>query len=376
MNKRDDGVKSQLNERLVIDDFFQHVEDMTPKVVVIGGMAKAGTTLPLTLLDSHPELVVYSEELRFFHCGCDENDGEAAERFLSNQNTKRFTLDQHDFGVDNYKAHAGTGFGKVDYSDFNFALFEKLIRQSFDYFPQPRRRFHAVVAAYLVAQGRSLTDRSVTFVCKAPHNELYAQKWVDMLGESGKYVICVRDPLEHFLSRMTVRSMGGFNYDCYNHINEVKYRLKLLNVLPKAALCILDYDDLITDTSVVMEKLASFLGITYNENLLCPTKNGVPWGGNSSRGIVGNKVFKNPKIAREKLPASVVRAIEVGLYHFMMERGYAVSKKATISERLTSAIILVYKSNVITLLKLTWFGKMICQLKKFGRKYLIRKNDI
>ena len=30
--------------------------------VVISGMAKTGTTLPLTILDSHPELLVFPEE--------------------------------------------------------------------------------------------------------------------------------------------------------------------------------------------------------------------------------------------------------------------------------------------------------------------------
>jgi len=37
------------------------------KVVVFGGLAKTGTTLPLTLLDGHTQLTVFPEELRFFH---------------------------------------------------------------------------------------------------------------------------------------------------------------------------------------------------------------------------------------------------------------------------------------------------------------------
>ena len=41
------------------------------KATIIGGMAKTGTTLPLTLLDGHPDLVVFPEEFRFFHMKAD-----------------------------------------------------------------------------------------------------------------------------------------------------------------------------------------------------------------------------------------------------------------------------------------------------------------
>jgi|GEM_PF-4554695 len=349
-----------------LENFYQTVQAIDPKVIVIGGYAKTGTTLPLTLLDSHPELVVFPEELRFFHVGCEFSDNGAADRFFKNANTQRLSMGKHDFGYSNYKEHSGTGFGKIDYSAIDFDLFESLVRYCFKRANNAREKFFSIAAAYISASGRNVPDK-FTFVCKAPHNELYPQKWVSMLGDAGKYIICTRDPVEHYFSLGNVSKLyEKKNAGVYEYINVIRRRLRLWDNFPENQLFVLDYDSLVSSPRDTISKVAEFIGISFDECLLRPTKNGVEWSGNSSRGIASSTVFQNPHVARTKLPARDVRRIEVGLYEFMQKQGYEVGPPPSSSEMIIEKSWLGIKS----------LGSAIDSIPKkikFYRRRLLRK---
>lgn len=310
------------------------------KVTVIGGMAKTGTTLPLTLLDGHPDLVTFPEELRFFHMKADRwNANHAARKLLDNYNTRRLALGKTDYSLTDYTSHGGTGFGSVDYSMFDWDLFERLVVDGFAAHSTPLSRFRVVIGAYLLGMGRGLPDGPIHFVCKAPHNERFARKWRRMLGTRAQFIQCTRDPMEHYLSLLNVARM-------YDRIPQtagafartVRKRLRLWKVYPEDKLFVLDYDRLTADTDGVMRDVADFMGVPFNESMLKPTKNGLPWMGNSSRGLVKDRVFQNKAVAREQLSAEDRRTIERRLHRFMARMGYAVSSPVGAVEETRDAL--------------------------------------
>ena len=107
--------------------------------VVLMGMAKSGTTLPLTLLDSHPDLFVMPEELTFFHLGYDSPDWKLAfKQFEEDNNLNLFKIDETDFKK--YKEHNGRGFGKRNYTNINYEEFNENVREVFKSTSEPYKR--------------------------------------------------------------------------------------------------------------------------------------------------------------------------------------------------------------------------------------------
>ena len=290
------------------------------RFVVIMGMAKTGTTLPLTLLDGHPQLTVFPEELRFFHTRADAPDGRAAaDRLLRNPNTQMLSVGKTYFDPSDYAAHKGNGFGERDYSGFDFALFEHLVRDGFAALPDTCDRLLLVMVSFRIAAGLPprLTGTNV-FACKAPHNELFGRKWSAVLGRSGRYIMCTRLSSEHFLSQRNVARFQDAGVDCLAFAHTVRDRYRMWHAFPEAQRFVLDYDTLLNRKDSVLADLAGFLQITRTPDLDTPTKMGIPWAGNSSRGIITEGIFRNEHRAKNLLTATelyTIQTIAAPLYH-------------------------------------------------------------
>jgi hypothetical protein len=290
------------------------------RFVVIMGMAKTGTTLPLTLLDGHPHLTVFPEELRFFHTRADAPDGRAAaDRLLRNPNTQMLSVGKTYFDPSDYSAHKGTGFGERDYSGFDFALFEHLVREGFAALPDTCDRLLLVMVSFRIAAGLPprLSGKNI-FACKAPHNELFGRRWSAALGRSGRYIMCTRLCSEHFLSQRNAARLQDAGVDCFAFAHTVRDRYRMWRDFPKAQRFVLDYDTLLNRKDSVLADLAEFLQITRSPSLDTPTKMGIPWSGNSSRGIITEGIFRNEHRAKTLLaPADLytIQTIAAPLYH-------------------------------------------------------------
>ena len=168
------------------------------RYVVISGLPKTGTTLPLTLLDGHPELIVFPEELRFMDSGCQNmKNRESVEKFFNNKNTKMLKTQSAEFTE--LREHAGTGYGRRDYSNIDFDIFRKGVELVFKYAETPLQRYFGIFLSYEIASGGdySTLKSKGLLVSKSPHNELYMFSWERMLNLSGLYIWMVRDPVEH-----------------------------------------------------------------------------------------------------------------------------------------------------------------------------------
>jgi hypothetical protein len=290
------------------------------RFVVIMGMAKTGTTLPLTLLDGHPHLTVFPEELRFFHNRADAPDGRAAaDRLLRNSNTQMLSVGKTYFDPSDYSAHKGTGFGQRDYSGFDFALFEHLVREGSASLSDTCDRLLLIMVSFRIAAGLSprLAGMNI-FACKAPHNELFGRKWSAALGRSGRYIMCTRLSSEHFLSQRNVARLQDAHVDSFAFAHTVRDRYRMWHDFPKAQRFVLDYDTLLNRQDDVLADLAAFLQITRISSLNTPTKMGIAWAGNSSRGIITEGIFRNEHRAKNQLTPTelyTIQTIAASLYH-------------------------------------------------------------
>ena len=297
------------------------------------GLPKTGTTLPLTLLDGHPRALVFPEELRFMDAGCQNMElPEACERLLANSNI-RF-LQSVDRQFEQLSEHGGSGYGKRDYSDLDFNHFEQSVRRVFDLARSPLERYFGIFLSYELARGGDLDSlRShPVLISKAPHNEQYLFSWQRMLGESGRYLCLVRNPLELYLSQCNISREAG--QECVKpevFAESLKSRFRLLDLsrLSAEQLRLERYEDLIADTEGEMRQIARFFGLDFAPILLRPTKNSVPWEGNSSRGIRSATVFANPQQARELLGQSELEILDRELAELMLRFNYSASETSS-----------------------------------------------
>lgn len=314
---------------------FEHVANPLPgeRFIVTGGFAKSGTTLLITLLDGHPDLVVFPEELRFFHHRCDRRDGMgAAEALLACPNIQNLAIDRMEVGET--VEYRDAGVGEFDYSALDFDLMNDLVRGAFRAFSGPRDRLRAVFGAYLLAQGKDPRTSPAIYTSKAPHNEIFMHRWQRTLGRDARYVISVRDPVELYYS---LSKVSGFMETkppapapyARNYVG----RYRRARLMAPGQVFFQRYEELTTDSERCIREIAEFCGIPADESLFTPTKNGVPWSGNSTRGLRGAKVFKNPMVAREKLPAETVSLIERKTASVARALGYEAGGSVGLLER-------------------------------------------
>lgn len=269
---------------------------------IICGMAKTGTTLTLSLLDGHSQLTVFPEELRFMDAGCHRMENtQAGEKLLQNSNIQHLKVNKVEY-TSIQQSH-GTGYGLRDYSNLNFDIFSEKYMEAFSQASTPLERYLAVFYAYTIAKGegiQSLLDKPL-LVSKAPHNEIFMYSWQKMFGERGKYIWMVRDPFEHYYSMANIaKASKTAAVSDYDFCELLTSRLALMK-LQTSPTIFLRYEDLINQPDVEVEQLAGFLEIVNDSCLQHPTKNRAPWKGNSSRGTIEGRIYKNPAIAKEKL---------------------------------------------------------------------------
>ena len=293
------------------------------KCIVISGMAKTGTTLPLTLLDGHPELLVFPVELRFFHNDCHLEDSKLAlSKLINDPNIQMLKKNKFSYDKKNYLDHGGTGFGNRDYSSFSFEVFYKHLEASFTESSSTAERFLSIIIGFCKAIGKEFS-KDIIFVSKAPHNEIFIRNWLKMLNNNSLFIFCIRLPTEHFLSLRKVASISNLpSTDLFLYIEIFKYRLKLIKLVRTQNMHIIDYDQLTSNSKIEIQKICQFLNIDDHPNLQTPTKMGTKWAGNSSRGIIKESIFKNLHQAKTKLPKKDIEYLELGLHGIYLENNW------------------------------------------------------
>jgi hypothetical protein len=276
----------------------------------ICGHPKSGTSLVLTLLDSHPQLVVYPEETRFFR------------RWLPT--ARRWPLqDRAARGEDwllrmfhwsGEKPHPSqAGFEDRDYSEIGFARVRDAYRRrvaGLD--PDVSQLLPAAILGYGEATGQ-LGPRTRRWVEKSAYNEEYTTQMFAWWPEA-RCLHIVRDPRDNFVSYRRKKPEWPAETFAYSWRRSIHHGWRNQRRYGGQKYMILRYEDLVSTPEEVLERIRRFLGIDDSPALRRPTRAGRAWPGNSMFGetfasISGRPVGRFREYRGEGLVADLERLL-------------------------------------------------------------------
>lgn len=286
--------------------------------IFICGYPKSGTTLLISILDQHPQLVVYPIETSFFRSFLPVVQKNTYEEKVSLAGSFLFRFfDLFNFNIDKY----------LDFSpeDRMYILAAKMIQKY-------KKRINEIeyrhdgdllrIAIQIFGEEFNLiSDESLYWVEKTPHNEYYADKIFEW-WPNAHCIHIVRDPRDNFSSferkqpDLTVERfsnnwrksiMKGFS-------NQAKFG--------KDRYLIIKYEELVQNFEETLREIIDSLGINYNDILKIPTQIGQLWKGNSMFNDSFSEISSNPIGRSKKLPESIIRFIETFNSSLMKKLSY------------------------------------------------------
>lgn len=245
--------------------------------VFICGHPKAGTSLITALLDGHPEVLVYPEETLFFRRFLPAIKGKPIDEAIEIAN--RLLIHIFEWNLENPPEHQ-RDYPDRDYSDFDVSR----IREEFKSFLTSRKLeeknyLFAALYAYGIVSNRA-NPNTRCWVEKTPYNEFYTKQIFDW-WPAAKCIHIVRDPRDNFLSYQRKQPDWTAEMFAWNWTRSIKAGLENRDIFGSSRYLIIRFEDLLNDAIAVTRQVATFIGISWEESLLRPTRAGDSWGGNS-----------------------------------------------------------------------------------------------
>lgn len=311
------------------------IQDKEPTFVL--GIPKSGTTLMMSLLDGHDELLAFPEQCPYLNFPLGDTTGDdLLGSLFQAKKLPRFHNRQIQADVVNRE--------KKDYSALDYNLFSRSAtgffrahEKSTPELSPPGLALLALMHGFAEALGRTGFRR---WVLKQTKYEMRFEEIISDFPEA-RVVYLVRDPAQSSLSRSIKRRKKtrlsaletGTDADrelkpdkVRIHISDLEEWKKSVSSIAKAQkkypsqILVLKYEDLTTKPEYSMRQTAEFLDLSWQPSLLVPTFMGKPWGGNSMRDKKFSGVEKSP--ARE-IPPHIQWQIRVLLGREMTDQGYA-----------------------------------------------------
>jgi hypothetical protein len=294
-------------------DLITYLSDAEP--VFIGGMPKSGTTLLLSLLDSHPDILVFPEETKFLQRIATEPEN----------STLAYLLERTDCRYIAESMQSDDDAGVRDYTNFDGKAFRqaaKDYRAARSDLERSGRLLEAVIAGF--GYTASIAPPKL-WVEKTPLNEAgMDHAW--KLWPAAKLIYMVRDPRDVFCSynsKRRVRARSEMSVEDYQSM--VRSSLIGWNQAVREAplqSCLLRYEDLVTRPEREMRRIASFLRVPYRKTLVQPTRVGQTWGGNSMHNDGFAGISASSVGIFRTLPNDQVREIERVAAPMLQRFGY------------------------------------------------------
>ena len=287
--------------------------------IFVCGHPKAGTSLLRSVLDSHPEIIVYPEETGFFRRYLPNAEGKTLEKKL--ELADRYLIHIFEWNQAHPPEHQ-TGFPDRDYAGIPFeAVRSELRKQVAQQYQHEGDMLSAAMAAYGVVTGR-LAASSRYWLEKTPYNERYARQIFDMWPQA-RCVHVVRDPRDNYVSYR--RKHPDWTAAFFAQSWETSTRLGLRNQKEFGAqrYWLVTYEAFVEDPEKILTEMRGFLGISDHEALRQPTRDGREWKGNSMWAEQFNQISAAP-VGRWKdaLNPQEVAAIEGIARRGMKAMGY------------------------------------------------------
>ena len=280
---------------------FDAMQDMATLIV---GFPRSGTTLLLNLLDHHPQLVVFPYETHFFTKNWAEAD-DVADAFVKQSSFIKL-LKQENADVDQFTKHYNEILG--DCRD-------------------KKQMLLLLLKAYYDLYDRSENHDKRRWVEKTPLHIHHLPKFDSFFGKAAKYIYIYRDPRDVYTSlREAERRFTGIVPQAFCRSWRYVYMLSSFfeRKFTYNQWLSIKYEDLVSNTDRILNKICTFLEIDYSDVLLSQTTNGVKGRGGSS--------FKEEEIwgissapigrFREHLTELEIEGIECLLHDCMEVYGY------------------------------------------------------
>jgi len=283
-------------------DPSRDLAELAGRPLLVCGHPRSGTSLVMSLLDGHPDVVAFPEETKYFRAIHRRRSLHSAERLLAHTRVGRLSRDRA-----TALAHG------QDFAGIDGAVFERELRERLAVPRRLRELLPAVMLAYATAAGASPARY---WAEKTPLHEHHLDTalglWPELVA-----IYLLRDPRDVGASFRAKRRQRGRGLPVRTLARRMQASLAAWEAFsgrhPQRCL-MLRYEDLVRAPEPVMRSVADFLGIAWNPTLLQPTLAGRTWSGNSSFGEAHREVSAAP-IGRHAslLSEDEIRALEAWL---------------------------------------------------------------
>jgi len=313
------------------------------KACFVIGPARSGTTLMISLLDSHPELSVVPLEIKFYAQYFERLNANVSyaklNDFMLNQSKIRVikehstcTLDPLNTGFVNFK--------NVDYQIVEKEMQRNIMKYSNDF---KLSMIDKYICDFHVAYNKALgLPKKKGFAVKEGNHGLPYINEIKRDFKNARFVVMVRDPRDMYSSLKSIARMirAGGKYPSFgdeisvmeylfSYRNQGKRCYDYMNYFNESnddkCFLFVRYEDLVNNSRSVMKDVASFIGINFDEILLKPTTAGNPWYGNASNKNKFDSINNSRTIKwRKELKKSEILLIEYFLINYMKQWNYDV----------------------------------------------------
>ncbi|MBN1264751.1 MAG: sulfotransferase [Anaerolineales bacterium] len=303
--------------------------ELAGQATFICGHPKSGTSLLLSLLDSHPQLLVYPEESAYFRRFDRLTAGKTIEQKIDQ--AKFHLIHMFEWDAAN-PPPSQEGYPDRDYSAFSFEAANHAYRNWMEKLGfEDRNLLPAAMFAYGEISGQ-LSEQTVRWVEKTPYNEKYTSRifkyWPD-----ARCIQVIRDPRDNFTSYHKKHpDWSPFDF-AYSWRSSTRTARKNLRRFGKNHYLCIRFEDLISRPAETMERVRQFLEIKENPAMFQPSKAGKAWHGNSMFGNRFEAVSSVPKGRwRDSLSSKEVRQIEAALVFLMRRWDYTLEEPVKLSD--------------------------------------------
>jgi Sulfotransferase family len=287
------------------------------RACLIAGAAKSGTTLLVSLLDSHPQLLVMPQDTAYFPT-------------VLTKYGPRGRRAQFDYLTKESWTNVLFGFqamrGRQDYAEFpKKAFLETFERAAFD--PANERR--DLLALMMESYANVITiplDRVKRWVEKTPANRNYVPEIFARFPKA-KLLVTMRDPRALLAAQIALeKTRKTRRFSVYYVIAHWRAAANLATKIRRNEIpgLVVSYEDLALYPSQSMEKVCQYLEIDFDPDVvLNPTKVGRSWAGNSAAGVRFTEISTEP-VTRwtGELNEDEIGWVEMHCRDLMSEFGY------------------------------------------------------
>ena len=261
------------------------------KPVFICGHPKSGTSLLRSLLDNHPQLIVYPEETLFFRKFLTLVVGKSYQGQLKLAEEHLIHIFQ--WNVTNPPAHQ-VGYPDRDYQrSISFDQVRAHLRAIAD-----RKFDHCgdILSAAVIAYGKTvdiLSDSTKSWVEKTTYNEFFIPQIINWWPEV-RFIHLVRDPRDNYATYRRKHPEWNSSFFASNWLRSTKIGLQNQKALGSNRYWILRYEDLTSQPEETIKEICSFLTIDDHPSLRIPSRVGKVWKGNSMFPVRFEKISSGP----------------------------------------------------------------------------------